>query len=384
MPGAGGRRDQPPAGGARPRRDAATACRATASTSLFFAADGVGRRGQPPAASPTRDLSGLRKALLRRVDHARARCCSGCAARLPDVGFYNCFGQSEIGPLATVLRPEEHAARPDSVGRPVLFVETRVVDAEMNDVAAGEVGEVVYRSPQLCTRLLGQARGDRGGVPRRLVPLRRPGAGSTTRATCSSSTASRTSSTPAACWSPPARSRTRCTRTRPWPRSRSSGCPHERWIEAIAAVVVPAEPVDAGGADRVRARAPGRAQGAEVGPLRRRAAQERRRASCSSASCAISSALRPPGPVVTEPLRALVTGAARPGGIGDAIATRMRDDGLDVITLDRDRGAVHRRVTADELPDLHDMTCSSPTQGCRRSSAPLTRSDSSAGARTSR
>jgi fatty-acyl-CoA synthase len=32
--------------------------------------------------------------------------------RLPDVGFYNCFGQSEIGPLATVLRPEEHAARP--------------------------------------------------------------------------------------------------------------------------------------------------------------------------------------------------------------------------------------------------------------------------------
>jgi fatty-acyl-CoA synthase len=70
--------------------------------------------------------------------------------RLPDVGFYNCFGQSEIGPLATVLRPEEHAARPDSVGRSVLFVETRVVDADMHDVAAGELGEVIYRSPQLC------------------------------------------------------------------------------------------------------------------------------------------------------------------------------------------------------------------------------------------
>jgi fatty-acyl-CoA synthase len=96
------------------------------------------------------DLSPLRKAfygasimpvpILQRLQE-----------RLPGVGFYNCFGQSEIGPLATVLRPEEHAERPDSVGRAVLFVETRVVDAEMNDVAPGELGEVVYRSPQLCT-----------------------------------------------------------------------------------------------------------------------------------------------------------------------------------------------------------------------------------------
>ncbi len=76
--------------------------------------------------------------------------------RLPDVGFYNCFGQSEIGPLATVLRPEEHAERPGSVGRAVLFVETRVVDGEMNDVAPGELGEVVYRSPQLCSGYWGK------------------------------------------------------------------------------------------------------------------------------------------------------------------------------------------------------------------------------------
>ena len=69
---------------------------------------------------------------------------------LPQVGFYNCFGQSEIGPLATVLRPEEHEQRPDSAGRAVLFVQTRVVDSDMNDVAPNELGEVVYRSPQLC------------------------------------------------------------------------------------------------------------------------------------------------------------------------------------------------------------------------------------------
>ncbi len=97
----------------------------------------------------TRDLSSLHKAfygasimpqpVLQRLQ-----------ARLPDLGFYNCFGQSEIGPLATVLGPEEHAARPESCGRPVLFVELRVVDDKGVDVPAGELGEVIYRSPQLC------------------------------------------------------------------------------------------------------------------------------------------------------------------------------------------------------------------------------------------
>jgi len=71
-------------------------------------------------------------------------------AVLPGIGFYNCFGQSEMGPLCTVLRPEEHEARPASAGRAIPFVDMRVVDDSMVDVAPGEVGEVVYRSPQLC------------------------------------------------------------------------------------------------------------------------------------------------------------------------------------------------------------------------------------------
>ncbi|MGA8259032.1 MAG: acyl-CoA synthetase [Arenicellales bacterium] len=69
--------------------------------------------------------------------------------RLPGVGVYNCYGQSEIAPLATVLRPEEHDARPSSAGRPVLNVETRIVDPRMNDMPPGEHGEIVHRSPQL-------------------------------------------------------------------------------------------------------------------------------------------------------------------------------------------------------------------------------------------
>lgn len=70
-------------------------------------------------------------------------------ARLPGIRPYNCYGQSEIAPLATVLRPEEHDARPASVGRPVLTVETRIVDADMRDVAPGEQGEIVHRSQHL-------------------------------------------------------------------------------------------------------------------------------------------------------------------------------------------------------------------------------------------
>ncbi|RKT03140.1 fatty-acyl-CoA synthase [Streptomyces sp. 3211.6] len=70
--------------------------------------------------------------------------------RLPGLGFYNCFGQSEIGPLATVLRPDEHEGRMESCGRPVLHVEAKVVDEDGAEVPDGTAGEVVYRSPQLC------------------------------------------------------------------------------------------------------------------------------------------------------------------------------------------------------------------------------------------
>ena len=99
---------------------------------------------------PTRDLGTLTKAYYG-ASIMPVPVLQKLRQTLPQVGFYNCFGQSEIGPLSTVLRPEEHERRPDSAGRAVLFVQTRVVDGEMNDVAPGELGEVVYRSPQLCT-----------------------------------------------------------------------------------------------------------------------------------------------------------------------------------------------------------------------------------------
>jgi fatty-acyl-CoA synthase len=97
----------------------------------------------------TRDLTSLQKAYYGASimpGPVRER----IAERLPELGWYNCFGQTEVGPLATVLRPEEHAERPDSCGRPVLFVDMRVVDGNGHDVEPGGTGEVIYRSPQLC------------------------------------------------------------------------------------------------------------------------------------------------------------------------------------------------------------------------------------------
>ncbi|MFJ2829682.1 acyl-CoA synthetase [Streptomyces sp. NPDC087263] len=107
----------------------------------------IGLSNRPDFAA--RDLSGLRKAyygasimpvpVLQRLRE-----------RLPKLAFYNCFGQSEIGPLATVLAPDEHKGRMDSCGRPVLFVNAKVVDENGKEVPDGTQGEVVYRSPQLC------------------------------------------------------------------------------------------------------------------------------------------------------------------------------------------------------------------------------------------
>jgi len=59
------------------------------------------------------------------------------------------FGQTEMSPVTCVLDGREALRKLGSVGLPVPGVLARVVDAEMNDVPAGEVGEIVYRGPSL-------------------------------------------------------------------------------------------------------------------------------------------------------------------------------------------------------------------------------------------
>jgi fatty-acyl-CoA synthase len=69
--------------------------------------------------------------------------------RLPNVRLWNLYGQTEIAPVASVLKPEDQLRKPGSAGRAALNVEMRVINEEGNDVAPGETGEIVHRSPQL-------------------------------------------------------------------------------------------------------------------------------------------------------------------------------------------------------------------------------------------
>jgi len=73
------------------------------------------------------------------------------ARRLPNIRLWNFYGQTEIAPLATVLKPHDQLRKAGSAGRAVINVETRVVDDDLRDVKPGEVGEIVHRSPQLLT-----------------------------------------------------------------------------------------------------------------------------------------------------------------------------------------------------------------------------------------
>jgi fatty-acyl-CoA synthase len=67
--------------------------------------------------------------------------------RLPDVQLWNFYGQTEMAPLATILRPHEQLERAGSAGKACLNVETMLVDDAGEPVPPGEVGEIVHRSP---------------------------------------------------------------------------------------------------------------------------------------------------------------------------------------------------------------------------------------------
>jgi len=66
---------------------------------------------------------------------------------LPGVPIFSFFGQTEMSPVTCILHAQDSVRKRGSVGRPIMNVEARVVDEDGNDVAVGEVGEIVYRGP---------------------------------------------------------------------------------------------------------------------------------------------------------------------------------------------------------------------------------------------
>ncbi|MFC1985958.1 long-chain-fatty-acid--CoA ligase [Chloroflexota bacterium] len=79
----------------------------------------------------------------------------------PGVSFINAFGQTETASTITTLSPEDHnitgteeekekkLKRLSSIGKPMSDVEMRIVDEEGNELAPGEVGEIVTRGPRV-------------------------------------------------------------------------------------------------------------------------------------------------------------------------------------------------------------------------------------------
>ncbi len=67
----------------------------------------------------------------------------------PDADIYCSFGQTET--LVTCMLDKADAVRKmGSIGKPLIHVQARLVNDQLEDVGQGEVGELVVRSPSVC------------------------------------------------------------------------------------------------------------------------------------------------------------------------------------------------------------------------------------------
>ncbi|GAA5171239.1 fatty-acid--CoA ligase FadD5 [Pseudonocardia eucalypti] len=95
-----------------------------------------------------RDLSALRRASWGAAP-ASTTLLRTMMETFPLANVQTAFGQTECSPVTCYLIGEDAIRKIGSVGTPILNVEVRVVDDEMNDVPRGTVGEIVYRGPMV-------------------------------------------------------------------------------------------------------------------------------------------------------------------------------------------------------------------------------------------
>ncbi|OGP69218.1 MAG: hypothetical protein A2169_06145 [Deltaproteobacteria bacterium RBG_13_47_9] len=103
------------------------------------------------------DIERYDLSLLRLIIYAGAPMPVGLLKRALQkfkCGFAQFYGQTESGPIITILHPEDHVIEGSerqlkklaSAGRPVVDYEVRIIDEQGRDARPGEVGEVIGRS----------------------------------------------------------------------------------------------------------------------------------------------------------------------------------------------------------------------------------------------
>jgi acyl-CoA synthetase (AMP-forming)/AMP-acid ligase II len=92
-----------------------------------------------------RDLSSLKRAVyaMAPMPEAQIKACLdgfGC-------DFALLFGQTEMSPITTLFRPEHQLSHVGAVGTPLTGVQVAIMDGEGRLLPRGEQGEIVYRGP---------------------------------------------------------------------------------------------------------------------------------------------------------------------------------------------------------------------------------------------
>jgi long-chain acyl-CoA synthetase len=97
------------------------------------------------ASFSTRDLSSLRRAVYAMApmpDDLIRRCLDGFGC-----DFALLFGQTEMSPITTLFRPEHQLSHIGAVGTPLIGVQVAIMGPHGELLPPGEAGEIVYRGP---------------------------------------------------------------------------------------------------------------------------------------------------------------------------------------------------------------------------------------------
>jgi len=101
---------------------------------------------------PDRELESLRRcvyAMAPMPDQLIRRCIDGFGC-----DFALLFGQTEMSPVTTLFRPEHQLSHIGAVGTPITGVQVAVMGPDGELLPPGEQGEIVYRGPSTMTEYL--------------------------------------------------------------------------------------------------------------------------------------------------------------------------------------------------------------------------------------